>query len=383
MSARRVYLDYNATAPVRPEVRRVIEPLLFGDPDTGAFGNPSSIHWAGQAARRHLERARTTLARRFGRKPSEVIFTSGGSESDNLALFGVLLHPRQAHRRLITSAIEHPAVLEAARRLRAHGVDVIELGVDRDGVIDLDALDRALETPAGLVSVMAVNNETGIVSPIDEVITRAHRRGVPVHVDAVQAIGRVALPVDADLVTISGHKLGAPKGSGALVARERVLLHPSIVGGPQERGHRAGTEPVAHAVALVTALELALHEMDREGPRLAALRARIDRVIETITGARILGRDVARVPNTTTAVFEGIDGESILQALDLEGLAASSGSACSSGSLEPSHVLLAMGVPAAEALSAVRFSVGWASTDADVDRVAEVLPALVARVRAA
>jgi len=380
---RRVYFDYNATAPLRPEVRRAIEPILFGDPSEGAFGNPSSIHWAGQAARRHLEAARARVAARLGRKPSGVIFTSGGSEADNLALLGGAMSRRVAHRRVVISTVEHPAVLEAARRLEELGVEVARLPVDAAGRLDLGELERALERPAALVSIMAVNNETGVVSPIDRVIDLARARGAFVHVDAVQAAGRIPLPLAADLFTLSGHKLGAPKGIGALVKREHVPLLPLVVGGPQERGHRAGTEPVASAVAFAAALDAALDEMDREQARLERLRARIDRAIEEIPGARVLGRDAPRVANTTAAVFSGVDGDSVLQALDLEGVAASSGSACSSGSLEPSHVLLAMGVSAAEALSAVRFSMGFATSEADVERLVGVLPRVVASVRTA
>jgi cysteine desulfurase len=379
--AHRVYFDYNATAPIRPEVRRAIEPILFSDPADGAFGNPSSVHWAGQIARKYLESARTRIAARLARKPSEIIFTSGGSEADNLALFGVALNPRVPHRRVIISAVEHPAVLAAADRLRELGVAIEIIGVDREGRLELDALERALEKPASLISVMAVNNETGVISPIDRVLELAKQRGVFVHVDAVQATGRVALPLAADLYSLSGHKIGAPKGVGVLVKREHVPLRAEIVGGPQERGHRAGTESVVAAEAMATALEVALDHADRENVRLGALREKIDRTIAEIPGARVLGAGAPRVANTTTAVFSGVDGDAILQALDLAGVAASSGSACSSGSLEPSHVLLAMGVPPREALAAVRFSMGFATNEADVETLLRALPQVAAAVR--
>lgn len=382
MSAlQRVYFDYNASAPVRSEARAAMEPLLFGEVSAGFYGNPSSIHWAGQIARKHLETARTKVAALCACKPSEVIFTSGGSEADNLALFGVALHPRVKHKRVIISSVEHPAVMESARRMEELGVEVERLAVDAQGRLDLAHLDRALERDTSLVSVMAVNNETGVISPIDEVIDRAHKKGALVHVDAVQAAGRIPLPQKADLYSLSGHKLGAPKGVGVLIKREHVPLSPEIVGGPQERGHRAGTEAVDRAVAFAAAFEVSLANMDRENERLAAMRSRIDRALDAIPGARVLGRKTARVANTTTAVFSGIDGDAILQALDLLGVAASSGSACSSGSLEPSHVLLAMGVPKKEALAAVRFSMGFATTDADVDHLLEVVPKAVASVR--
>lgn len=385
--AARVYLDYNATAPLRPEVRRAIEPLLFADPEDGRFGNPSSIHWAGQAARKALETARAKVAAMFSRRPSEVIFTSGGTEANNLAVFGVARRGRGPARpaRLLVSAVEHPAVLAPARALEAEGVVVEYLPVTTDGQLDLDALDRALLEPASLISVMAVNNETGVISPIEEVIRRARAKGVVVHVDAVQAIGRIdARRLDgAELLTISGHKLGAQKGCGVLLARAELPISPLLHGGPQERGHRAGTEDVAAATGLSVALELAIAEREEESARLGALRARLDASLAAIEGARILGAGAPRVASTTTVVFGGVDGDVLLQALDLEGIAASSGSACSSGSLEPSHVLIAMGVPPREALSAVRFSLGHGSTAADVERVLAVLPALVARVRAA
>jgi cysteine desulfurase len=230
---------------------------------------------------------------------------------------------------------------------------------------------------------MAVNNETGVVSAIDEVIALAHARGAWVHVDAVQGAGRIALPVEADLISISAHKLGGLKGTGALITRDAVPLQPSIVGGPQERGKRAGTEPVAGVVALKTALEIAEREREREATRLGALRARIDQCLSEIPGTRIVGGGAPRVSGTTTAIFDAVEGDSLLQALDLEGIAASSGSACSSGSLEPSHVLIAMGLDRNAALSAVRFSMGWSTRHADVDRLVELLPALVARVREA
>jgi cysteine desulfurase len=274
-------------------------------------------------------------------------------------------------------------VLAAAARLETLGTEVVRVGVRADGALDLDALERALEAPTSLVSVMAVNNETGVLSPIDEVIARAHRRGALVHVDAVQAAGRIPLPLDADLLTLSGHKLGALKGVGALIKREHVPLEAQIVGGPQERGHRAGTEPVAQALSFAVALELALAEREAESARLGVLRARLDEALAHIPGARVLGRDASRVASTTAAVFPGVDGDAVLQGLDLEGIAASSGSACSSGSLEPSHVLVAMGVPKHEALSAVRFSMGFGTTAEDVDRVVAVLPRVVSAAREA
>jgi cysteine desulfurase len=284
---------------------------------------------------------------------------------------------------VIVSAVEHPSVREAASLLEKEGVERVEIPVDAEGRLDLVALARALQKPATLVSVMAVNNETGVILSSQEAIRLAKASGVLIHVDAVQAAGRVALPLEADLISISGHKLGGPKGVGALLTRTGIRLAPSIVGGPQERGHRAGTEPVALAVGLATALEVAIGQLDQEARRLLGLSRRIEAPLGRISGVRVLGEKALRVPQTVTALFDGVAGETLLLALDLEGIAASSGSACSSGSLEPSHVLLAMGVPKNRALAAVRFSLGWASTEADVERLDAVLPGVLERVRAA
>lgn len=375
----RVYLDYNATAPVRPEVRARVEPLLFGPVGGGGFGNASSIHWAGQVARRELERARGQVAARFGRKPSEVVFTSGGTEADHLALHGVLLHPSVSKPRLVTTAVEHPAILEAAEALEDRGVAVTRVAVHPDGALDLAALDRALDPPPTLVSVMAVNNETGVVLDLAAVKTRVRSAGAWLHVDAVQAPGRIALP-DADLISLSGHKLGGLKGAGVLVTRASVPLLRQVHGGPQERGLRAGTEDVASAVALAEALELAETERAATTARLGHLSARLGSGLEAL-GAEVVGG--VRAPGTVTVVFSDLESEALLQALDLAGVAASSGSACSSGSLAPSHVLTALGYPERAARSAVRFSFGWASRPSDVDRVLAVLPALLAQVRSA
>jgi cysteine desulfurase len=330
-----------------------------------------------------LEGARARVAARTGRKPSEVVFTSGGSEADNLALAGAIrpLLRRTGRARLVISSVEHPAVAEPAAELEREGAEVVRIGVDGEGRLDLDALDRAL--PADWVAVMAVNNETGVVLPIGEVIARAQRAGARVHVDAVQAAGRVDLPLEAELLALSGHKLGAPKGIGVLLTRAGVSLEPSLRGGPQERGRRAGTEPVALAVGFARALEIALDAREAEEARLRPLRERLDAALSALPAVRILGAATERIAGTTAALFGGVEGESLLVALDLEGIAASSGSACSSGSLEPSPVLLAMGVPKAEALSAVRWSLGWASRESDVERVLEILPRIVERLRAA
>lgn len=378
----KIYLDYNATSPVLPAVRAAVEPILFDTPGAPT-GNPSSIHWAGQAAKRKLEEARAQVARAMGRRPSEVIFTSGGTEADQLALNGVLLHPAQKHRRLLISAVEHPAVRATAAALkRQHGVEVVELPVDTHGQLDLLALESALRIPTGLVSVMAVNNETGIVSPISAIAERVKGAGALLHVDAVQAIGRVPLP-EADLLSFSGHKLGGLPGAGVLLTRTAIPLQEQLHGGPQERGRRAGTEALGPIVGLSVALSQALLRQAEEMERLRALRDRLEDTLQALPGVARVGAQAPRVASTATALFEGVDGDALLQALDLEGIAASSGSACSSGSLEPSHVLLAMGVSAPSALAAVRFSLGWGTTKAEIDALAQVLPRVLAQVRAA
>lgn len=378
----KIYLDYNATAPVLPAVRAAVEPILFDTP-TAPTGNPSSIHWAGQAAKKRLEEARAQVARLCGRRPSEVIFTSGGTEADHLALFGVLLHPAQKHRRLLISAVEHPAVRAAAAALRQkHGVQVVELPVDPDGQLDLLALEAALQLPTGLVSVMAVNNETGIVSPLSGIAERVKAAGALLHVDAVQAIGRVPLP-EADLLSFSGHKLGGLPGAGVLLTRQPIPLEEQLLGGPQERGRRAGTEALGPIVGLAVALDHALLHQADEMKRLGALRDQLEGALQELPGVQRVGAHAPRVASTSTALFEGVDGDALLQALDLEGIAASSGSACSSGSLEPSHVLLAMGVAPRAALAAVRFSMGWGTTPAEIDALCRVLPRALAQVRAA
>lgn len=379
MSRRRIYLDYNATRPVRPVVRRMVEPILFGAPIDGAFGNASSVHWAGQEARRHLEGARIRIAARLARKPGEIVFTSGGTEADNLALTGLL--QRAASPRLLLSSVEHPAVDAPAHAWARRGAEVLRIPARPSGALDFEGLEAALDPPPTLVSVMAVNNETGIIHDIPTLRLLTAKVGCALHVDAVQAAGRLPLANwDADLVTLSGHKLGGLPGVGVLAIREELGLAPALLGGPQERGHRAGTEAVAAAVSLAVALDAAEGERETEMPRQESLRDRLDLTLRSLPGCSLL--DAApRVASVTCALFDGVDGEALLQALDLEGVAASSGSACSSGSLEPSHVLRAMGCSPEHALSAVRFSLGSETTPEEIDAVGALLPPLLDRVR--
>lgn len=386
----RVYLDYNATSPLRPEVRAAIEPLLFNNITHRLIGNPSSVHWAGQEARRNLEDARSRVASILHRHPSEIIFTSGGSEADNLALHGFFSRSsiQEQPRTLITSAVEHPAVEASAAYWAGRGVTVLRVPVRSDGSLCLTELDAWLKASATapeatLVSIMAVNNETGIIHDLKTVRELTEAAGVRLHVDAVQAAGRLPFTDwDADLVVISGHKLGALPGSGVLATRSDMPLASMIRGGPQERGKRAGTESVAAATSLAVALELADAHREEEMYRLSELRNQLDSFLCQCPDTQVLD-GAPRVAPVSCAVFGAIDGEVLLQALDLEGIAVSSGSACSSGSLEPSSVLSAMGIDAQRARSAVRFSMGHATTQKDLDAVIATLPKLLERARKA
>ena len=365
-----IYLDYNATAPLNPDIRDQLFELWTAE----GILNPSSIHWAGRNARKHFESARRRIAQFFDRKPSEVIFTSGGSEADNMALLGV---PAE---RIITSKVEHPAVLETVEYLEKNGRDVVYLPVDADGKLDLEIL-KANVTSKTLVSIMAVNNETGVIFPIEEITSICHEVGALVHVDAVQSIGRIPICSSPDLITISGHKLGAPVGAGALIARELIPMAPLIHGGAQERGRRAGTGNVIGALGLAMALEQAEKHRDSESVRLRILRDKLEEKVKAIPGAEIVAEGSDRVCNTTTLVFDGIEDESVVHALDLSGIACSSGSACASGSLEASHVLLAMGIPVKKARSALRISMGKSTTDAYIEKLVGALQEIVPSVR--
>ena len=365
-----IYLDYNATAPLNPNIRDQLFELWTQD----NILNPSSIHWAGRNARKHFESARRRIAQFFDRKPSEVIFTSGGSEADNMALLGV------PAKRIITSKVEHPAVLETVEYLEKNGRDVVYLPVDANGKLDLEMLKNCV-TPESLVSIMAVNNETGVIFPIDEVTAICHEVGALVHVDAVQSIGRLPICSAPDLITISGHKLGAPVGAGALIARELIHMAPIIHGGAQERGRRAGTGNVIGALGLAMALEHAEKNREVETERLQKLRDKLEVEIKQISGVEIVAESAPRVCNTTTLVFEDIEDESIVHALDLAGIACSSGSACASGSLEASHVLISMGIPAKKAKSALRISMGGSTTNHHIEKLVASLREIVPSVR--
>ena len=383
MSRTPVYLDHAATTPVRPEVLEAMLPYLGG----ASFGNPSSAHKLGRAARAGLEQARREVAAAVGAEPSQVIFTSGGTEADNLAVVGGALAARDRGRPMLVavSAIEHKAVIAAAHYVAHLGGEEITLPVHGTGQLDFDALDAALARRPAVLSVMWVNNEVGCLQPIERIAERCHAAGVLLHCDAVQAFGKT--PIDlrslpCTLLTISGHKVGAPKGIGALIVRDRHAVEAIIHGGGQQFGIRPGTENVAGAVGLGRAATLATEERGAEVARLGALRddliARLRRAVPDLV---VHCEDGPRAPHIANLGVPGADSEALLMHLDLAGVCASGGSACSTGSVEPSHVLSALGVPRALALGSVRLSLGHASTPADIDQATAVFPQVVEKVR--
>jgi cysteine desulfurase len=375
-----VYMDYNATTPVFPEVLEAFLPFY-----RERFGNPSSIHWAGRPVKAALEEAREKVAGLLNCEPIEVVFTSGGSEADNRAIKGVAATLRNRGNHIITTRIEHPAVLNSCLYLEQNGYRITMLDVDREGIPDLAELEAAITRETILISVMAANNETGVLMPISEIGELAARRHVYFHCDAVQALGKI--PIDCrelqtGLLSISGHKLGGPKGIGALVVRKGVKLHPLVHGGSQERNRRAGTENVPGIVGLGVACELAQASLFDEPRRLEQLRDRLEKgILSRIPGVQVNGDGAKRLPNTSNLSFAGLDADSLLVSLDLRGIAASSGAACGSGALKTSHVLAAMGVDPEMARGSVRFSLGRENTEADVDFVLEALIGIVARLR--
>jgi cysteine desulfurase len=377
----RIYLDHNATTPPAAAVAERMTIALRED-----FGNPSSVHHFGQRAKAALDEARSAVAALIGADPSEVVFTSGGTESDNFAIRGVAEALEATGRRhLIASAIEHEAVLNTLKALARRGWRTTLLPVDESGIVAPAALEAALADDTALVSVMHANNEIGTIQPIAELARLAKARRALFHTDAVQSAGKIPIDVKAlgvDLLSISAHKFYGPKGVGALWVRRGVRLQAPITGGKQERSRRAGTENVPGIVGLGVAAQLARTKMADEGARLAALRDRLEEgILRAVGGTAINGARRARVPNTTNVSFDRVEAESLLIAMDLAGIAVSTGSACSSGTLEPSHVLKAMGFPPHRTQNSIRFSLGAANTEADVDRVIEVLPSIVDKLR--
>lgn len=376
----RIYFDHNATTPVLDEVFEAMVPYLKDN-----WGNPSSIHWAGRGPKKAVEEGREKVARLFNCTPLEVIFTSSGTESDNHAIKGLAYAKKDKGNHIITTKVEHPAVLNTCKHLSKEGFEVTYLDVDSYGMIDLGALKAAITPKTILITVMFANNETGVVFPVEEIGNIAKEKGVTFHTDAVQAAGK--LPIDsqklnADLLSISGHKLYGPKGIGALITKRGVRLIPLIHGGHHERNRRGGTENVAGIVGLGKACEAALRDMERETAHLLSLRKRLeDGLMEKVPHVRINGHPDKRLPNTANISFEFVEGESLLLNLDMKGIAASSGSACTSGSLEPSHVLLAMGSTHELSHGSVRFSLGRSNTIEDVNYLIEVMPPIVERMR--
>ena len=381
----RFYFDHNATTPLAPEVAQVITEAL-----RSGFGNPSSVHQEGQRARQFLETARRRVARLVMADPAEIVFTSGGTESNNLAILGCVRNVETGcARHVITTAIEHPSALEPCRHLEREGVDVTILPVSEDGVVDPEDVRRALRPETVLVSVMHANNETGVIQPVREIaaILQAARdqgQDVYLHCDGVQAPGRIPVNLEtlgADLYSMSGHKLYGPKGVGALYARKSVRLSPTQFGGRQEHAKRPGTENVTAAVALAAALELASTSERLE--KIKLLRDRFEcKLFVELENISINGGGAERLPNTSNIYFDGVDGGSLVIALDLKGFAISSGSACSSGSIEPSHVLMAMGKSHKKARQCVRFSMGYTNTLRQVDELADAVAATVRQFRA-
>jgi cysteine desulfurase len=377
----RIYLDHNATTPLHPDVFERMTTVLRDE-----FGNPSSVHFFGQRTKALVDEARTAVAGLIGADPSEVVFTSGGTESDNFAIRGVAEAAEVSGRRhLIASSIEHEAVLNTLKALGKRGWKTTLLPVDQSGVVSADALRAAITSETAIVSVMHANNEVGTIQPIAALAEIAHAHGAVLHTDAVQSAGKIPVDVKAlgvDILSVSAHKMNGPKGVGAIWMRRGLRLVPVLTGGRHERSRRAGTENVAGIVGFGVAASVARRKMAEAAGTLSGLRDRLESaVVQRVAGTAINGGGSPRVPNTTNISFERIEAESLLIALDLAGVAVSTGSACSSGTLEPSHVLKAMGFPPHRTQNSIRFSLGMGNTEAEVDRVVELLPGIVEKLR--
>jgi len=375
-----IYVDNNATTPIAPEVYQEMIPYL-----TELYGNPSSIHTFGGQLASKIDEARQKIANLIGALPTEIVFTSCGTESDNAAIMGILSsNPSKKH--IITTKVEHPAILNLCQTLEKNGYDVTYLSVDRKGYLNPDELQKAIRPDTAIVSVMYANNETGVIFPIEEIGKIVKSKGSMFHVDAVQAAGKIPINLSKssiDLLSISGHKLHAPKGVGILYIRRGTMIRPFVIGGHQERGRRAGTENVASICALGKAAELACANITEENTRVKKMRDRLEKnILENIGYTFVNGGSESRLPNTTNISFEFIEGESILLLLDKFGICASSGSACTSGSLQPSHVLRAMGVPFTAAHGSIRFSLSRYNTEEQIDKIIEVLPGIIKKLRA-
>ncbi len=382
---RRIYFDHNATTPLDPRVFEAMKPYWLED-----YGNASSIHWHGQRARAAVEQAREQVAGRLNAQAGEIVFTSGGTESCNMAVLGVVQAARQRlggePLHVVTTAIEHHAVLHAAQALERRGVRVTYVAPEANGIVAAAGIERAITPETVLISVMFANNELGTLQPVEAIASLAQERGIPFHTDAVQAAGKLALDLrelPADLVSISAHKLYGPQGAGALYVRKGTQLAPLMYGGHHERDRRPGTENVAGIVGFGKAAALAGETLAEESRRLAALRDRLERgLLERVPQCAVNGDRERRVPNTLNMRFDCVEGEGFVIACDLRGLSCSTGAACSSGSLEPSHVLAAIGLDRQQARAAVRFSLGRTTTAEEVDRALEIVPAVVEQLRA-
>ncbi len=373
-----IYLDHSATTPLDSRVLDAMRPYLESD-----FCNPSSVYRAGQEARRAVEDAREKVAHLIGARPKEIIFTSGGTEANNTAIKGIAGLHRKGH--IITSAIEHPAVLKVVKWLEKHGFDATYIGVGQDGVVDPDSVRQAIRKDTTLITIMHANNEVGTIQPIEEIASIAHEHNIIFHTDAVQTAGKLEIDVDKmgiDLLSLSGHKFYAPKGVGCLYIRKGLKIETFMHGGHQEWGKRAGTENVAGIVGLGRAAEIALAEMQEEHERIRKLRDRLEAgIAERISDVIFNGSRDRRLYSICNVCVKYVEGEAMLLNLDFHGIAASSGSACTSGSLEPSHVLLAMGISPEIAHGSLRFSLGRSNTEEDIEKVIEVLPPVVAKLR--
>jgi cysteine desulfurase len=378
----RIYLDHNATTPVDPAVLEAMLPYF-----SGHFGNASSIHTFGQRARAAVETAREQVAALLDARAQEIVFTSGGTESDNHAIFGVVQSLAEARpvTHVITTTIEHEAVLNTCQQLEKQGLAVTYLRVSRDGLIDLDELRQAIRPETALITIMHANNEIGTVQPLVEIGRIAEEHDIYFHTDAVQSAGKIPIDVKAcrlDLLSISGHKIYAPKGIGAIYIKGGTQLRQFFYGGHHQRGHRPGTENVAGIVGLGKAAELARAALAEDALRTSGLRDRLEqRLLSRVPDSRANASGVLRTPNTCNVTFPGIEGEALVIALDLKGIACSTGAACSSGAVEPSHVLTAIGLPASEARASIRFSLGRHTTPAEIDALLEIVPAVVAQLR--